>query len=85
MNTWDYIRHMNTSHPLTFENLNSRQHGRILFAMGMTVSEIAKQIEENRATVESWKQRDGWEKADLFDDVTFRFKSSLYVADFYGK
>lgn len=65
---------MNTSHPLTFENLNPRQHGRILFAMGMTVSEIAKQIEENRATVESWKQRDGWEKSDLFDDVTLGLK-----------
>ena len=65
---------MNTPHPLTFDNLNPRQHGRILFAMGMTVSEIAKQIEENRATVESWKQRDGWEKSDLFDDVTLGMK-----------
>ena len=65
---------MNTAHPLTFENLNPRQHGRILFAMGMTVSEIAKQLEENRATVESWKQRDIWEKADLFDDVMLGLK-----------
>ena len=65
---------MNTSHPLTFENLNPKQHGRILFAMGMSVSEIAKQINENRSTVESWKQRDGWEKADLFDDVTLALK-----------
>lgn len=65
---------MNTSHPLTFENLNPRQHGRILFAMGMTVSEISKQLEENRATVESWKQRDSWEKADLFDDVMLGLK-----------
>jgi uncharacterized protein YjcR len=65
---------MNTSHPLTFENLNPRQHGRILFAMGMSVSEISKQLEENRATVESWKQRDSWEKADLFDDVMLGLK-----------
>ncbi|MBP2544643.1 terminase large subunit domain-containing protein [Acinetobacter guillouiae] len=65
---------MNTAHPLTFENLNPRQHGRILFAMGMTVSEISKQLEENRATVESWKQRDSWEKADLFDDVMLGLK-----------
>lgn len=65
---------MNTSHPLTFENLNPRQHGRILFVMGMTVSEISKQLEENRATVESWKQRDSWEKADLFDDLTIGLK-----------
>lgn len=65
---------MNTSHPLTFENLNPKQHGRILFAMGMSVSEIAKQINENRSTVESWKQRDGWEKSDLFDDVTLALK-----------
>ncbi len=65
---------MNTSHPLSFENLNPKQHGRILFAMGMTVTEIAKQLQENRSTVESWKQRDGWEKADLFDDVTLGLK-----------
>lgn len=65
---------MNTSHPLSFENLNPKQHGRILFAMGMTVSEIAKQLQENRSTVESWKQREAWEKADLFDDVTLGLK-----------
>ena len=42
--------------------------------MGMSVTEIAKQLQENRSTVESWKQRDGWEKADLFDDVTLGMK-----------
>ncbi|AMW79738.1 terminase [Acinetobacter sp. TGL-Y2] len=73
---------MNTAHPLTFENLNPRQHGRILFAMGMTVSEIAKQIDENRATVESWKQREGWEKSDLFDDVTLGLKVRYLVLTF---
>lgn len=31
-------------------------------------------LRENRSTVESWKQRDGWEKADLFDDVTLGLK-----------
>lgn len=65
---------MNTNSPITFDLMNPKQHGRILFAMGMTVSEIAKQIDENRATVESWKQRDGWEKSDLFDDVTLGLK-----------
>lgn len=65
---------MNTSHPLTFENLNPRQHGRILFAMGLGVTEIGKLVNENRSTVESWKQRDGWEKSDLFDDVTLALK-----------
>lgn len=65
---------MKTSHPLTFENLNPRQHGRILFAMGMSVAEISKHLDANRSTVESWKQRDGWEKADLFDDVTMAMK-----------
>lgn len=65
---------MNTTSPITFDQLNPRQHGRILFAMGMSVSEISKHLEENRSTVESWKQRDGWEKADLFDDVTLGLK-----------
>ena len=37
---------MNTSSPITFDLMNPKQHGRILFAMGMSVSEIAKQIEE---------------------------------------
>lgn len=74
MHAWGYIRRMNTSSPITFDLMNPKQHGRILFAMGMTVSEIAKQIDENRATVESWKQRDGWEKTDLFDDVTLGLK-----------
>lgn len=54
--------------------MNPRQQGRILFSMGMSVSEIAKHTGENRSTVESWKQRDQWSKADVFDEVTTGLK-----------
>jgi len=54
--------------------MNPRQQGRILFSMGMSVSEIAKHTGENRSTVESWKQRDQWSKTDVFDEVTTGLK-----------
>jgi uncharacterized protein YjcR len=47
------------------------------------VSEISKHLKLLRSTVESWKQRDGWEKADIFDDVTLglraRFLSLIFM------
>ena len=60
--------------PYVFEN---RQQGRLLFAQGMLVSEIARQLDENRSTVESWKQRDGWKLADIFDDVALGLRARL--------
>lgn len=63
---------MNTE--FVFEN---RQQGRLLFAQGMAVSEIARELDENRSTVESWKQRDGWRLADLFDDVALGLRARL--------
>ncbi|WP_445115032.1 terminase large subunit domain-containing protein [Acinetobacter sp. WZC-1] len=73
---------MNTVNPITFDNISPRQHGRILFAMGMSVSEISKQLDEKRSTVESWKQRDGWEKADIFDDVMLAMKVRYMMLTF---
>lgn len=65
---------MNTNTPTFLDHMNPRQQGRILFSMGMSVSEIAKHVGENRSTVESWKQRDQWAKEDVFDDVTTALK-----------
>lgn len=66
-----------------FETMTPRQQGRLLFAQGLSVSEIAKHLKLLRSTVESWKQRDGWEKADIFDDVTLglraRFLSLIFM------
>lgn len=48
-----------------------------MFAQGLSVSEIAKHLKQLRSTVESWKQRDGWEKADIFDDVALGFRARM--------
>lgn len=63
--------------PSFFEMMTPRQQGRLLFAQGLSVSEIAKHLKQLRSTVESWKQRDGWEKADIFDDVTMGFRARM--------
>lgn len=65
-----------------FDAMTSRQKGRLLFAMGVSVSEIATQVSEKRSTVESWKQRDGWEKADIFDDVTLGLRARFLTLIF---
>lgn len=66
-----------------FETMTPRQQGRLLFAQGLSVSEISKHLKLLRSTVESWKQRDGWEKADIFDDVILglraRFLSLIFM------
>jgi uncharacterized protein YjcR len=57
--------------------MTPRQQGRILFSMGMSVSEIATHTGENRSTVESWKQRDQWSKTDVYDEVTTGLKFAI--------
>lgn len=67
-----------------FSTMTPRQQGRILFAQGLSVAEISRHLNENQSTVQSWKQRDGWEKADIFDDVTLGLRArflSLIFAD----
>lgn len=65
-----------------FDAMTSRQKGRLLFAQGVAVSDISKLVGENRSTVESWKQRDGWEKADIFDDVTLGLRARFLTLIF---
>jgi uncharacterized protein YjcR len=60
-----------------FSNMTARQQGRLLFAQGLAVADIAKHLNENPSTVQSWKQRDGWEKADIFDDVTLGLRARM--------
>ncbi|MCR4529827.1 terminase large subunit domain-containing protein [Acinetobacter venetianus] len=68
--------------PSFFDAMTSRQKGRLLFAQGLSVSEIATYLSEKRSTVESWKQRDGWEKADIFDDVTLGLRARFLTLIF---
>lgn len=63
--------------PTFFSNMTTRQQGRLLFAQGLSVADISKHLSENTATVQSWKQRDGWEKADIFDDVTLGLRARM--------
>lgn len=65
-----------------FSTMTPRQQGRILFAQGLSVAEISKHLNENRSTVESWKQRDGWERADIFDDVTLGLRARFLTLIF---
>lgn len=63
--------------PNFFSNMTGRQQGRLLFAQGLSVADISKHLNENASTVQSWKQRDGWEKADIFDDVTLGLRARM--------
>lgn len=54
-----------------------REQARLLYAQGLGVTQIAKQLDEKRATVASWKKRDGWVRADIFSDVELAMKARL--------
>ena len=56
---------------------DKREQARLLYAQGLGVTQIARQLDENRATVASWKKRDGWVRADIFSDVTLAMKARL--------
>ena len=54
-----------------------REQARLLYAQGLGVTQIARQLDEKRATVASWKKRDGWVRADIFTDVNLAMKARL--------
>lgn len=56
---------------------DKREQARLLYAQGLGVTQIARQLDENRATVASWKKRDGWVRADIFSDVNLAMKARL--------
>lgn len=64
---------------LLFSNMAPRQQGRLLFAIGLSVAEIAKQTGEKTSTVQSWKQRDAWEKADIYEDVNLAMRARMLL------
>lgn len=74
---------MTDTAPNSTENLEKqsltqkREQARLLYAQGLGVTQIAKQLDEKRATVASWKKRDGWVRADIFSDVELAMKARL--------
>lgn len=62
-----------------YSKLAPRQQGRMLYAQGFTVTEITNMLQLPRPTVESWKQRDKWKLADIYDDVTTALRARLLI------
>ena len=51
----------------------------MLFAQGFSVTEIAGMLSATRSTVESWRNRDKWKLADIYDDVTMGLRARLLL------
>lgn len=58
-------------------DIDPRRAARTLFFMGWRVSSIARHLGVNRATVESWKQRDEWDKATAIEKVDAALEARL--------
>ncbi|MCG1017384.1 MULTISPECIES: terminase ATPase subunit family protein [Burkholderiaceae] len=52
-------------------SVDLRKQARALYWQGWRVSSIARHLNLKRATVESWKRRDGWHNASPIDTVEF--------------
>lgn len=59
------------------QSTNNRDRARLLYSQGLNVTQIARELNEKRTTVASWKQRDAWTRADIFTDVNLAFKARL--------
>ncbi|SOE91858.1 Uncharacterized protein YjcR [Burkholderia sp. D7] len=60
-------------------DIEPRRAARDLYWKGWRVSSIARQIGEPRSTIESWKQRDGWDKATIAEKVEASLETRLIV------
>lgn len=58
-------------------SMDPRRFARSLFFQGWTITAIADQIGQPRATVESWKQRDGWAGMAPIDRVDVQLEARL--------
>ena len=56
-----------------------RRIARALYWQGWRVSSIARHLEQKRATVESWKQRDEWDKATAIERIESSIETRLAV------
>ena len=48
---------------------DNRERARLLYAQGLSVTQISKELNEKRPTVASWKKRDAWVRASIFENV----------------
>lgn len=59
---------MNTAIALPAQRDNRRQ-AKFLYWMGWRVTDIADFLEENEKTLHTWKNRDGWDRADCVERI----------------
>ncbi|SFU24695.1 terminase ATPase subunit family protein [Paraburkholderia aspalathi] len=60
---------MSETTDLTRSELDPRRAARALYFQGWRVSSIARHLQLKRATVEAWKQRDGWDRTTPVERV----------------
>ena len=65
--------------------IDPRKTARALYWQGWRVTSIARHLELNRATVESWKQRDKWDKTRPIDRVELTLEMRLNALIAKGK
>jgi uncharacterized protein YjcR len=65
--------------PALESNADPRRIARALYWQGWRVSSIARQLEIKRATVEAWKQRDAWDKAEHIERIESTLETRLMV------
>lgn len=59
---------MNTAIAIPAQRDNRRQ-AKFLYWMGWRVTDIAELLQERKTTVQSWKSRDGWDRADNVERI----------------
>lgn len=60
-------------------DIDPRRVARALYWQGWRVSSIARHLQLKRATVESWKQRDEWDKAPAIERIESNIETRLCV------
>lgn len=65
--------------PALESNADPRRIARALYWQGWRVSSIARQLKIKRATVEAWKQRDAWDKAEHIERIESTLETRLMV------
>lgn len=65
------------SHIINDSTADNRERARLLYAQGLSVTEISKELSEKRPTVASWKSRDAWVRASIFENVKSAMQSRL--------
>lgn len=58
-------------------HVDLRRHARNLYWQGWRVSSIARYLHLKRTTVESWKTRDGWDKAPVIEKIEVSLEARL--------